>query len=277
MKITQLFIYPVKSCAPVPVDELLFDQHGPVGDRRFLIVSPDGEFLTQRQIKEMAFIQPSLTATELILKIEGYGNECVLIPSSATGAQSMSVRVWGDEMQGIDCGDRVADWLAGWLKQPCRLVYLPSDNSRKVKEKYWLDDEGVSYSEYAGVSYADGAPLLLVHQSSLDQLSEQIGRDINQTRFRTNILVESDQAAFSELKWQTLETESGDRAYLFKPCERCVIPTRNPVSQDREADVIQALKDHCQIGGKIIFGQNMIFTGSSLKVGDKLSLLSASD
>ncbi|WP_414716382.1 MOSC N-terminal beta barrel domain-containing protein, partial [Thalassolituus sp. UBA1505] len=38
MKITRLYIYPIKSCAAVAVDELTFDEAGPVGDRRFMLV-----------------------------------------------------------------------------------------------------------------------------------------------------------------------------------------------------------------------------------------------
>ena len=60
MHISRLFIYPVKSCAPVEVDRLHFDQYGPVGDRRFMVVNPEGKFLTQRQLPKMAFIQPSV-------------------------------------------------------------------------------------------------------------------------------------------------------------------------------------------------------------------------
>ena len=67
MHISRLFIYPVKSCAGVEVDALHFDSSGPVGDRRFVITTPAGDFLTQRELPEMARIQPKLADTQLTL------------------------------------------------------------------------------------------------------------------------------------------------------------------------------------------------------------------
>ena len=263
MHISKLFIYPVKSCAGFEVDLLRFDQYGPIDDRRFLIVSPDGDFVTQRHIKHMAFIEPTFQAGKLCLSVANYGNFTLnaLPPDSEAG----KVRVWDDDMTGLDCGDEVAQWLEGWLKAPCRLVSLPSNNQRVVNKKYGSGDFGLSFS--------DGAPLLVVHQASLNCLSEFIGEDIDVRRFRPNVLIDSHEAAFSELTWSKLITDNSTELRLFKPCERCVIPTRNPVTQEREPKVIEALKKYCLIDRRIIFGQNAVFNGKVLTVGDDLTLI----
>jgi len=57
-----------------------------------------------------------------------------------------------------------------------------------------------------------------------------------------------------------------------KPCERCVIPTRDLMTLEREADVPDVLKNEFRIDGKIIFGQNAIdYDMEQLSVGDALT------
>ena len=51
-RITSLHIYPVKSCRGIDVDEALITPTGLEWDRRWMIVRPDGRFVTQREVPE---------------------------------------------------------------------------------------------------------------------------------------------------------------------------------------------------------------------------------
>lgn len=266
MHISRLFIYPVKSCAPVEVDRLHFDQYGPAGDRRFMVVGMDGTFLTQRQLPAMAFIQPSVEFDDAhrvkILTLSAADTMPLHVEISELNVNDRMVTVWKDSLAATDCGDEAAAWLSSLLGQPCRLVMLPADSQRQVSLKR------AEPGRYVG--FADGYPLLVTTQASLDFISDQVGRDIAIERFRPNVMIDGGMAPFAELEWQVLEFESG-RIALVKPCERCVIPTRNPETQEREADMLDALKEHCRIDGKIIFGQNGIeYNLVDVRVGETL-------
>ena len=51
MKIEGLNIHPLKSGRAIPVDSATVRLDGLAGDRRFMIVEPDGRFITQRELQ----------------------------------------------------------------------------------------------------------------------------------------------------------------------------------------------------------------------------------
>lgn len=259
LTVSQLFIYPIKSCAPVAVEQLTFDEYGPEGDRRFMLVDESGKFLTQRTLPAMAFITPQVTDTGLLVTAPDQPDLTVLYPLDG---EEQRVVVWKDEMSAADCGEEAALWFSQYLGVPARLVAVSSGTQRQVSRKY--AEEGDM------VGFADGYPLLVALQESLDYLSGVVGRALDIERFRPNIVVQG-AAAFAEREWQRLRVNCGEIP-LVKPCERCVIPTRNLITQQREADVLAALKEYCRLDGKIIFGQNALLRNIDvLSVGDQLT------
>ena len=254
LTVSQLVVYPIKSCAGIEVERLEFDEVGPLHDRRYMVVNPDGRFLTQRQLPVMARIIPELTETGITLTLSGQ----TALPACAVqqpehGSWS-EAQVWKDSVQGLDCGEKVAQWLEQVLGRSARLLYLPNDVIRSVDPDY--ADPGDR------VGFADGFPLLVTHQASADFLSGKLGRPLNMLRFRPNVVVSGGEA-FDELNWQVLQcaenaTGSISSLQLVKPCTRCVIPLRDLETLEREADVTEVLKEHCRTGKEIIFGQNAL-------------------
>ena len=265
MHISRLFIYPIKSCAPVELKKLEFDKFGPKGDRRFMLVNPSGKFLTQRQLPEMARITPTLLWDEndqlTGLQLAAPGQPDIEISLDHIDHTTIEVSVWKDSLVADDCGDEVARWLSEFLQKECRLVVLPEDSQRQVNLKR------AEAGRYVG--FADGYPLLVVTQASLDMISTRVGRDVAVERFRPNVVVAGSEP-LAERQWQKLELAQGHLA-LVKPCERCVIPTRDINTLEREADVLDVLKADFRIDNKIIFGQNAIEYGvSELSVGESI-------
>ena len=257
--VTDLMIYPIKSCAGIAVEQLMFDDIGPRHDRRYMVVQPDGRFLTQRQLPIMSKIVPELVIDGLVLTLVGQDEvgSCVVLQPDQT--EWLDTQVWKDKVRGLDCGDQVADWLELVLGRPARLVFMPDDVVRPVDPEFARSTDRVGF--------ADGFPLLVTHQASADFLSEQLGRRLEMARFRPNVVV-SGGLAFDELNWRYLEDESGSSLHLVKPCTRCVIPLRNLDSLEREDDVTELLSAHCRIGKKIIFGQNALLReGQSINLG----------
>jgi len=77
--ISRLFVYPVKSCAGIAVQEALLTETGLDLDRAWMVVDAQGMFLTQRTVPRMALVRPQLKTFELVLRApwltEGYFNE----------------------------------------------------------------------------------------------------------------------------------------------------------------------------------------------------------
>jgi uncharacterized protein YcbX len=114
--------------------------------------------------------------------------------------------------------------------------------------------------------------LLVTLQSSLDALGEELGGPIDLRRFRTNLHLEVDAPAWSELDWKgrELEFEGGVRLKLLHPCERCAIPTRDPDTQVKWADLLR----HLTAAHDQVFGINArVVTGGRVEAGEAVRVL----
>jgi uncharacterized protein YcbX len=65
-QVSQLFVYPIKSCAGISVSSFKFDEKGPMFDRRWMLVdSKTGIFLSQRSTPKMALISTRIENEEV--------------------------------------------------------------------------------------------------------------------------------------------------------------------------------------------------------------------
>ena len=229
-----------------------FDAKGPLLDRRWMLVDADtGKFLSQRNIPRMTLISIEVIDDQVVAKqsINQAVDTEYTLPNSG---DLIDVTVWSDEVKGYDCGDEAAFWFSHLLDHDCRLVYQ-GDCSRVADEEY--AEKGTE------VSFSDGFPLLVVAQSSIDMLNNSCpDADITANNFRPNIVVENT-AAFSEINWLTMSTKTLDMK-VVKPCQRCVIPTINPKTAQREKSILTVLLEYCARDKKIYFGQNLTFSNA---------------
>jgi len=238
-----------------------FDVMGPIMDRRWMVVDAKNRFLTQREIPAMCKISAHVVSDCLVLGAEGKTQCLVPTPYSAV---ALKVQVWGDTVSAVDCGEASAHWLSEFLGVHCRLLYMPSESRRLVDTNYALAEERVSF--------ADGFPLLLISQASLDDLNSRLVEKISMARFRPNIVV-SGCEAFAEDNWQRLRI--GERELsVVKPCTRCVIPSIDPVTGVQQSEVVRELAKYRRKDGEIIFGQNLLVAGTGdIEPGDSVEIL----
>ena len=57
-QIAELWIYPVKSCAGIAVQQARLSRHGLEWDRHWMVVDAEGLFVSQREYPRMALVQP---------------------------------------------------------------------------------------------------------------------------------------------------------------------------------------------------------------------------
>lgn len=165
VELSQIWCYPVKSCAGIALDSASLTARGLALDRHWMLVDPEGRFVSQRQSPRMALIRPSLVDGGL--RIEAPGCSPLEISEDETDGRTDSVRIWQDDCAAALVGERADAWFSGYLDRPVRLVFLPPTERRQVDQDYAAEGDVVGF--------ADGFPFLLVGASSLDDLSRRMG------------------------------------------------------------------------------------------------------
>ncbi|MFK5913426.1 MAG: MOSC N-terminal beta barrel domain-containing protein [Woeseiaceae bacterium] len=264
IEVSELFIYPVKSCRGISLNSSEIEPFGLKHDRRWMVVDESGMMITQRKKSEMCLIQPKLVNDGLVLSSASIEDLHVVIPSN----NKIKVKVWHDECQALDAGDEAAQWFSTILSVTCRLVYFSDEEFRQVDLSYAKKGDKTAFS--------DGFPLLLLSQASLDDLNMRLNHPISIERFRPNIVVKGCEA-FAEDAWNKIKI-NGVELRVVKPCSRCVIPSINIETATREEEPLKTLATFRKRERKIFFGQNVIGSDSNetqtIHVDSEVKLLS---
>jgi uncharacterized protein YcbX len=262
ISVSALTIYPVKSLGGIGQQSVKLDRFGFTGDRRWMVVNEDRRFLSQRELAAMALITTELTESGLRLDS---GEQSVLVSRPQASAPSLQVRVWEDSVVALDAGSEAADWLSERLTRPCRLVYMAEDAHRYV--------DGIYAREGETVSFADGFPVLLISQASLDDLNSRLDTPVPMNRFRPNLVVQGCEA-FAEDNWRRVRIGSTEFT-VAKACSRCAVPSIDQATATKNSEVLQVLASYRRAADRqVYFGQNLLYSGSGeLSVGDTLEIL----
>lgn len=269
--ITALNIYPVKSCRGIALTQARLTETGFEHDREWLVTTPEGRFLTQRERPLLAQIETALSGDQLVLRKPNGAD--LALPANMTGPE-VEVTVWKDRCAAFDAGEESAAWLTEHLGKPARLVRFDKRRKRP-SDAEWT--QGVD----AFNQFSDGFPWLLISQASLDELNTRLKQPLPMNRFRPNIVVDG-LAPFGED--EVNEFIAGDvRLRVAKPCARCAITTTDQITGERTTDEpLKTLKEFRFDRGLrgVTFGQNMVLTsglGQELKVGQRLDVTWARD
>jgi len=264
--VTSLFIYPVKSARGLPVQRVRVAATGFEWDRQWMIVNPRGVFLSQRTHPQLARIVPELGTDALTLRAPGLPP--LTVPYARSGDER-SVRVHQDPCLGIDQGEQAAGWVTEAVGEAVRLVRAPQDPARRANPKF-------AGTVPSPMGFADGYPILVCNQASLDQLNTRTPAAIPMDRFRPNIVLDGI-PAWSEDHIDTL-TIGALTLRLVKPCTRCAIPSIDQLTGQHSTDplpVLRPFRFSKELLG-ITFGENAVIVagggaevtrGSSCRVG----------
>lgn len=267
--IAALVVYPVKSCAGVPVTEAVLTEAGLDLDRAWMVVDADGQFVSQRELPRMALVLPQIKTFEIILRAPG-----MLALHLAIDAveQPVRVRVWDDAVAAFDMGAVAAQWFTDFLGRPLRLVRFDPDH-RRLSSLKWTG--GVE----APNQFSDGFPVLVTSTASLAELNARLvaaGHGaVDMARLRPNLVLDGVEA-HDEDRLDTLRimTETGTAELRpVKPCARCPIPNIDPLtaqSSPAVGDTLQTYRQDPRLNGAVTFGMNAIVLqgdGQVLRVG----------
>lgn len=245
--LSSLIYYPVKACRGHEVTAWNVERMGLELDRRLMIVTPEGEFLTQRQIAKLALITP--VRKDDVLTLSAPNMDSIQIAIRTTG-HSWPVNVWKSKgVQAIDQGDEAVEWLSDFLDTSVRLVHIADGYKRLVSQEYAVNED-----DHTG--FADGYPILLISEESLADLNSRLESPLPMNRFRPNIVVKGCNP-YAEDTWNQIQI--GDVKFaIVKPCARCEVTTIDKETLERKKEPLKTLGKYRKHALGAIFGQNVI-------------------
>jgi len=276
-RIARLFVYPVKSCAGVALEQARLTATGLELDRAWMVVDADGVFLTQREWPRLALVHPRITPDEVLLQAPGMPT--LPLPREPAGEQDRParVRVWKDTVNAWDMGDAAAQWFSRFLAQAGLRLARFDPRVRRLSDLAWT--KGVE----AVNQFVDGYPLLVIGEASLAELNRRLTQAghgaIGIERLRPNLLL-ADLQAHDEDSLAEIRIATREAAVVLapvKPCARCPIPNIDPATAERSPEVLATLTSYRadpRMDGKPTFGMNAIIVdgiGRTLRTGDTIT------
>ena len=260
--LSQLHVYPIKSTTGISLNRSHVSPRGLSFDRDFILRDLKGRFITARTHPKLVLVEASLTPGGLLLSAPGMPN--LEVSYAAFSDQYLDVKVWGSEISAQHCQTDADQWFSTYLETDCQLVYFGEQSSREV-----------SGHEGQPVSFADGYPLLLISQGSLNDLNSKCPAPISFAHMRPNIVVSSI-APFAEDSWSQIRI--GEVEFdVVEACSRCVFTTVDPKTGIRNEfkEPLKTLKQYRRDEkGEVFFGQNLIPRNQGvIRVGDTVEIL----
>lgn len=261
--VSTLTYYPIKACRGFDVSVSNIERMGLEYDRRMMVVTPEGEFLTQREYPRLALVTPMLKHGSLTLSAPNYDSLQIGVQSSGT---PMPVEIWSSTgVDAIDQGDEAASWFSDWLGASVRLVHIADGFKRKLNQNY-----AVNTDDHTG--FADGYPILIISEESLQDLNSRLDSAVPMNRFRPNLVVKGCEP-FAEDTWKRIRIGDVEMA-LVKPCPRCVVTTIDKETLAKSKEPLKTLNSYRNHELGAIFGMNTIpLNAGKIEIGMNVEIL----
>lgn len=184
-----------------------------------MIITLEGQFVTARAHPRMVLIQPKIDGPRLILSAPNHPDIVIDIDELKKQSSGRAF-VWQQEVDAIDAGDQVAEWISNFIlhtNEGLRLVLYPQPYpTRNVRGKLQLY-KNILNSDAGALHDATG--YMLINQASIDELNTRIDHVIEPLQFRPNIVVKGPKA-FEEDNWKWVRIGDSVVFRNIKPCTR---------------------------------------------------------
>jgi uncharacterized protein len=272
----EIFVYPIKSCAGIALTRATLLETGIEYDRHWMITDASGRMITQRTHARLALIRTAFDGDDLVIDAPGMPSlRTPLRAESLTEAPPLRATVWADTVAALDTGAHTAQWLSAFLGMPVRLARFAPEVRRIVKQKW-------TAPLVTHTRFADGFPLLVVGQASLDDLNARLAQKgapfAGADRFRPNLVIDGIEA-FEEDYIGDMQIRDV-HLRLVKLCTRCPMPAidqatgaPHPQWPHEPLDTMSAYRGSDQFDGALTFGNNAIVVkgeGAVLEVGQAI-------
>ncbi|TKD72552.1 MOSC domain-containing protein [Pseudalkalibacillus hwajinpoensis] len=204
--IKEMTRHPVKSMTGEKVQRTKVMPYGLYGDRSHALLDEKESFLTITQFAELVQYQASFSGPE---SLEAYPEPQIVTPNGQT-------YMWSD---------------SEWLKD------IERSSSRLLARKSY-------HPEHVPIGPIEEEHLLLVTDASLQSLSHSWGKEIDDRRFRPNLVISLfEKTPFVEKEWEGKFLRIGQEVMIevVKPCERCMIITVDPEDGTKQPGLLKKL------------------------------------
>ncbi|KGL75951.1 Molybdenum cofactor sulfurase, partial [Tinamus guttatus] len=245
--VTNIYLYPIKSCSAFEVAEWPVGNQGLLYDRNWMVVNQNGVCMTQKQEPRLCLINPSIDLEQNIMIIQAEGMNPVSISLEENPGKEAVIcesKVCSHRVKTYDCGERIAAWLSTFLGRSCRLIRQSSDIKNNKHQK---NTKGLAPATSISLSLVNEAQYLLINVASISYLKDDISARLEEPleiqelipRFRANLVISAPES-FEEEEWAEISIGSL-RFQVVGPCNRCQIICIDQQTAERNNEFLQSL------------------------------------
>lgn len=303
-RVSELFVFPVKSMRGHSVKRWRLDATGLELDREWVVVDRGYKQMTQRELPKMALINVVIEYADgvdedglpnafktgqslierggtLVLSAEGApGDLRIPFPSKATN--SVPLQVWDDTVWGLDEGDEAATWLSSFLRNlrvspgGFRLCVKDRKTPRKTDRIYTPGETPDAQS-----AFQDQYPLSILTNESLADVNARLADleiTVPMVNFRPTIAISGATEPYEEDTWKKI-TIAGHVIHVVKRCTRCQIPNIDPATGLMSKEPLRLLQRYRCVDKGMPFSSCLSMlgihqeTGWLISVGDLVEVL----
>ncbi|MGI3899289.1 MAG: MOSC domain-containing protein [Janthinobacterium lividum] len=242
INIKEIFVYPVKSCRAISVQEVLLTETGLKDDRNWMIVDAGGTFVSQREHPKLAQVQPRLSHTALSLSAPAMTD--IDLPIAA-GEGRVHADLFGEPVSSLLVSREASAWFSAYLNGDYRLVTRDPASKRLGGIQYPVRDTSPT-------SFVDNYGILVISEASRDDLNRRLPNSVPMDRFRPNIVIEGVDAYAEDY---FAEARTGDVSLRFiDVCYRCNMTTVDQRTAKVGQEPLATLSRYRSVGPGIRFG-----------------------
>lgn len=252
--VTDIIIYPLKSCGAVHLKSVDINDYGIKYDRQWILITPDNKIVSQYEDTRLLKLQPNLifensqlTSIELL-----YNNNQISFYPQKTG-EIVAFECMQVHCEGINEGKAISDFFQKNFQQEYRLIRITKHREVNKHPRF----KGVSFMNQS-MNFANYTQFLVISEESYLKTKKTLGKNIDIGCFRGNIVVKGCKA-FEEETWARFRIGNVEFEGVAR-CPRCKFVTvnRDTLEYDKDFEPVNTLRKINGNGIKGYLGMNCI-------------------
>lgn len=254
VEVSQLFVYPIKSCRGIRLQSSSLSPRGLLYDRIFALMNSKGVSISLRCHPKMATICTAFSdcGTKLLISAPNMDTMEVPLDETEPHTEYDKIQIWDDECDVFEVSASLSEWF-------CRALNVTGIRFVRIAENF-VRETSRKFSHAGQTALSDGFPYLLVSEKSLEEVNARLSEPVSMENFRPNIVVRNC-TAFAEDSW-TKVTIGGVEMSVARLCTRCILPNTHPITgvRDNNLSVTKVLREFRSGNDLGIEGEDMAMT-----------------
>jgi uncharacterized protein len=259
-----LAIYPVKSIQGITLQSSRVDDAGLCGDRRYTLVTPNGELVTGRTHPQLTLVTAKALVDNSWLLSHPNMPTTLILDLTQHPQHYTEIVIWENIVNAQRTSDETDIWFSQIAGEAVHLMHFGEQSRRFTKRRPDVP-----------MGFADGYPFLLTTEASLSELNRTCTQQIQMAQFRPNLVIHGN-SPFEEDSWKRIRIGEVEFENI-KPCIRCIFTTLHPPTAERipKGEPLKTLGKFRLLDGKgVTFGVNLIALNTgTIHIGDNVEVL----